>query len=83
MPKYEVHYVKENTPDYFGPDGQKYEQGLIKIDTDHPIETKDDVREVARQVYRSIDKGRRSVKQLSINHIYNLTEGGEKIELAG
>lgn len=81
MSKYEAHYSIEFTEGNEGPDGEKYAQGHIEFDTDVEIETEEQVREISKQLYRTIDGGTGTVAQLSVDTIYVLDNDGSKIEL--
>lgn len=82
MPSYEVMYAFEVVEGREDPEGNKYARGSMKITTDEPIETQEQVREVTKQIYRELDDGSNFIKQLAVENIYNLNDDGEKIELA-
>lgn len=83
MSKYEVHYAYEVIEGYEDDEGNKFARGKMEIDTDVPIETQEQVKEVTKQVYREMSGGTPSIKQLVVEEIYILDENGAKVELAG
>lgn len=83
MPKYEVHYAYELDESTPGPEGETFVKVKSVVDTDVPIETLEQVREVSKQLFRNNNKEDNKVLKLAVENIYNLDENGEKIELEG